>query len=58
MKTLNTLIKFAAMLAIVAGFSLATSMAAESAKSCKSCCKTTCSSCQKCSDGTCSSCCK
>jgi len=58
MKTLNTLIKTGAMLAIVAGFGLATAMAADNAKSCKSCCKTTCPSCQKCSSGTCSSCCK
>ncbi len=58
MKTLNTLIKTGAMLAIVAGFALTTAMAADSAKSCKSCCKTTCSSCQKCSSGICSSCCK
>ena len=58
MKTLNTLIKAGAMLAIVACFGLATAMAADSAKSCKSCCKTTCSSCQKCAGGNCSSCCK
>ena len=55
---MKTLIKAGAMLAVIAGLGLATTMAAESAcKSCNGCAKS-CSSCQKCSDGKCSSCCK
>lgn len=58
MKSFATLIKAGALLAIVAGFSLSSAMAADNAKACKSCCKTSCSSCAKCADGKCGDCCK
>ena len=53
---MKTLIKAGAMLAIIAGFGLATALAAEGA--CGKCCKTTCNACTKCTDGKCASCCK
>jgi len=55
MKSITTLIKAGALLAVIAGFGLATASAADA---CKSCCKTSCSSCAKCADGKCSTCCK
>jgi hypothetical protein len=55
MKSITTLIKAGALLAVFAGFGLATASAADA---CKSCCKTSCSSCAKCADGKCSTCCK
>ena len=55
-ENMKTLIKAGAMLAIIAGFGLATATAAEGA--CAKCCKTDCSACAKCSDGKCASCCK
>jgi len=55
---MKTLIKAGAMLAIIAGFGLATATAATATDSaCAKCCKTGCSSCAKCSDGKCASCC-
>ena len=53
---MKTLIKAGAMLAIIAGFGLATASAADG--SCAKCCKNTCSACAKCADGKCASCCK
>jgi len=54
---MKTLIKTGAMIALIAGFGIATTFAAEACKSCQGCAKS-CSSCTKCSDGKCSSCCK
>jgi len=53
---MKNLIKAGALLAIIAGFGLATATAAEGA--CAKCCKTSCSACAKCADGKCASCCK
>ena len=58
MNTLHTLIKAGALLAIIAGFGLSSAIAADNAKACKSCCKTSCSSCAKCADCCKASCCK
>jgi hypothetical protein len=55
MKSITTLIKAGALLAVIAGFGLATALASDA---CNSCCKTSCSSCAKCADGKCSTCCK
>jgi|GEM_PF-1658197 len=55
MKSITTLIKAGALLAVIAGFGFATASASDA---CNSCCKTSCSSCAKCTDGKCSTCCK
>ena len=53
---MKNLIKAGTLLAIIAGFGLATATAAEGA--CAKCCKSSCSACAKCADGKCASCCK